>query len=288
MRLVFGRVVVVWVVLVMAACSSSGGDDDGSASDPQSSTSATVASTTTASAGQVAESFDIGGGQQLYLECEGEGSPTILLEAGDESGIEDWRSVMPGLVTETRTCAYDRAGTGRSDAATGCRQLEDLLGDLQALLDVAGIDGPYVLVGASGGGYLMAGLAARHPADVAGLVLAETPQAINLAEVPPEVISEIACDSPSNVEHRDYAAVEHAVWDDRHEIGDFPMVVISNDYGPDAADPGERTNAQDQQGWLVLSPGSRQVVVTSGHDVPINEPDLVVDEILGVLEDARS
>ena len=277
----FGLVLVMSTVLAVAACSSSGGDDAVSAPDPESSPS------TTSAVDVIDERFDVGNGQELHLRCEGVGSPTILLEAGDESGAEDWRAVMPGLVNETRTCAYDRAGTGDSDEATGCRRLDDIVGDLEALLEAAEIDGPYILVGASGGGYLMAGLAARHPADVAGIVLAETPKAITVTEAPPEVVEAIACDAPNNIERRDYAAVEHAAWDNRQEIGDFPMVVISNDYGPEATEPGERTNARDQRGWLVLSPNARQVIVTSGHDVPINEPDLVVSEILGVLEDAR-
>jgi alpha/beta hydrolase fold len=277
----FGPGLVASTVLALAACSSPGGDDAAPAPEPESST------TTTSAVGVIAERFDIGGGQELYLQCEGVGSPTILLEAGDESGAEDWRSVMPGLVGETRTCAYDRAGTGQSDEASGCRQLDDIVGDLEALLEVAGIDGPYVLVGASGGGYLMAGLAARHPADVAGLVLAETPEAITVSEAPPEVVEAIACDAPSNIERRDYAAVEHAAWDNRQEIGDFPVAVISNDYGPEATGFGEPTNARDQRGWLVLSPNSHQVIVTSGHDVPINEPELVVSETLAVLEEAQ-
>ena len=77
-----------------------------------------------------------------------------------------------------------------------------------------------MLVGASGGGYLMAGFAARHPAEVAGLVLVETPKAITI--LPPEIAAEISCDSSSNIEHRDYYAVEHDVWDHRAESATSP------------------------------------------------------------------
>ena len=121
---------------------------------------------------------DIGGGQMLYLACEGTGSPTILLEAGDESGVTDWRLVKPSLSAETRVCAYERAGINRSDAATGCRGVDEVVGDLEALIEAAAIPGPYVLVGASGGGFLMAELAARHASEVAGIVFAEVPEAI--------------------------------------------------------------------------------------------------------------
>ena len=109
----------------------------------------------------------------------------ILLEAGDESGVEEWTPVFESLADQTRTCAYDRAGIGRSIEATGCRGVDELLGDLEALLAAADLAGPYLLVGASGGGFLMAGFAARHPDDVAGLVLVETPKAITISSLPP-------------------------------------------------------------------------------------------------------
>ena len=47
----------------------------------------------TAPGDDIAESFDVGEGRTLYLQCSGEGSPLILLEAGDESGVEEWQPV---------------------------------------------------------------------------------------------------------------------------------------------------------------------------------------------------
>ena len=101
---------------------------------------------------------------------------------------------------------------------------------------------------------------------------------------------QIACDAPGNIERRDYLAIEHEAWDNRSEIGEFPMTVISNDWG-DAFPAGtdEATNAEDQREWLVLtSAEGRQIVVTSGHDVAVNEPGLVVDEALAVLDAAQA
>lgn len=239
---------------------------------------------------RIAGTFDIGGGRSLYLECLGSGSPTVLLEAGDgDTGASAWGRVVPSLVSETRACTYDRAGLGRSSPATGCRQMDDILDDLDALLAAADIEGPYVLVGASGGGFLIAGFAARHPDKVAGMVFVETPKALT-AELYPEVVPEIACDAPGNIERRDYLAVEHAAWDNRQALGNFPLIVMSNDYG-DSAEPNtdEATNVEDQRGWFELAPeNAEQVVVTSGHDIPGNEPRLVVEQILTVLEAARA
>jgi pimeloyl-ACP methyl ester carboxylesterase len=229
---------------------------------------------------------DIGGGREVFAECDGTGTPTILLESGDESDSTQWNAVYPSLVEETRTCRYDRLGNGQSGPAAGCRRLADLRGDLEALLRALHMDGPYVLVGTSGGGYLMAGYAYAHPKSVAGMVLVETPHAIVRSEAPPELLAELKCNSPQNQERRDYVGVENEAWSHRHRIGDIPLTVISNDYGSSFENEEQRTNVADQRGWFVLSPRARQVVVSTGHDVPWNEPDLVVGEILRVLKAA--
>jgi pimeloyl-ACP methyl ester carboxylesterase len=230
---------------------------------------------------------DIGGGRKLFAECTGSGEPTMLLESGDESDHTEWRLVVLGLPKQIRTCTYDRFGNGLSDPAIGCRRMKDLRGDLEALLRALGEDGPYVLVGTSGGGYLMAGFAYAHPEDVAGMILAETAPAINPGRAPADLLAELKCDSPENQERRDYVDIEHEAWSQRHKIGNIPMTVISNNYGNNSSNEEERTNVAAQKGWLVLSPLARQVVVTSGHNVSENEPDLVQREILRVLKAAR-
>jgi len=192
----FGTVVATTALLFTVACSSSsGGGAAASSSAPTSSSTAPDSS----SSDELVGKFDVNGGRRLSINCKGTGSPTILLEAGDEDGANSWQRVKPKLDTLTRICAYDRAGNGFSDPATGCRELDDIVGDLEALLRAVKIDGPFVLVGHSGGGFLMAGFAARHPADVAGLVLVETPKAITI--LPPELEAALKCDAPANIEH---------------------------------------------------------------------------------------
>ena len=209
--------------------------------------------------------------------------PTILLEAGDENDISQWAAVMPRLVDHARTCAYDRLGVGSSDPASGCRGPADLLGDTEGLLKALGEKGPYVLVGHSGGGFLMADFAYAHPEQVLGLVLVETPKAIDPKRAPKSLLTDINCHRATNMEHRHYVAVENYAWSHQHRIGNIPMTVISNKFSPPYDDYEQPTNVRDQRGWFALSPQARQVVVTSGHEVEVNQPDLVVREILHVL-----
>ena len=266
-------------ILVAAVLAGCGGGSDESTDEPN------ADATVTPSSSALSKAFAVGGGRRLHLACLGTGSPTVILEAGDESGVSAWSPVMSRISEHTRVCAYDRAGVGSSSAARGCREMDDILGDKLALLDAAGLRPPYVLVGASGGGYLSAEHAMRRPRDSVGLVIVDTFPAIT--NPPPALAARLRCDAPTNIERRDYRAVEHAAWDHRHRIGDQPVVVITNRYGSSATNDEERNSVRGQRGWFELSPNHRQVVVTSGHDVPWNEPDVVVDAVLQVLDEAR-
>jgi pimeloyl-ACP methyl ester carboxylesterase len=275
---------------IVAGCAGAATSVAPVASAPEASPSANAVASATPNPSpppHFAELFEIGDGHTLFMECTGEGSPTVVFEAGDESDGRQWGRVVVGLVRDTRVCTYDRLGTGRSTQATGCRGLEDIRGDLEALLAAAKVEPPYVLVGTSGGGYLAAGYALAHPDDVSGIVLVDTFPAIDLSRHPPELAFQIGCENPSNIEHRDYAAVEHAAWDERTKIGDVPVRVITNDYGASATNLDEEESVEGQQGWFALNPDdAKQILVTSGHNVPENEPGVVIDAIREVLASA--
>jgi pimeloyl-ACP methyl ester carboxylesterase len=239
----------------------------------------------------VAESVDIGDGRSLYLVCRGEGSPTVLFEAGDAeagdaAGASTWDPVAPGIGRVTRACAYDRAGVGRSSAATGCRRLPELVSDLARLIEAANVPGPYVLVAASGGGYISSSFAALHPDEIAGMVFLDV--AAPYPNPPPELVEELRCDNPANIERRDYLHVENDAWDHRVEIGDIPITIISVDYGDNPPDPGAVGQVQRQLGWLVMSPQAEQLVVThTGHAIVSEDPALALREVVKVVTASR-
>jgi hypothetical protein len=54
-------------------------------------------------------------GSKMHLYCTGEGSPTIILDAGLGNDSLIWANVQPTLSKTTRVCSYDRAGFGWSD-----------------------------------------------------------------------------------------------------------------------------------------------------------------------------
>ncbi len=116
------------------------------------------------------ELFDVDG-RQLHLWCTGNGSPTILLEAGGASSSVQWWPVQEQLAEFSRVCSYDRAGFGWSEPSPSELSFEAGARDLKALLSAAEVSGPYILVGHSKGGLHVRTYARLYPDDVAGVLV---------------------------------------------------------------------------------------------------------------------
>lgn len=117
-----------------------------------------------------------GGGYRMHIYCAGErraGLPTVILDAGHPATSSSWVWVQPEVSTAARTCSYDRAGTGWSDASPATSTMGRMAQELHALLESAGEPGPYLLVGHSWGGGVTRLFAAYYPEQVSGLVWIE-------------------------------------------------------------------------------------------------------------------
>lgn len=113
------------------------------------------------------------GGFRLHLHCTGTGTPSVVLEAALGGSSISWSLVQPSVARLTCVCSYDRAGFGWSDAGPMPRTAGRVADELRVVLERGGVPPPYVLVGHSFGGFVMRIFAARHPSDVAGLVLVD-------------------------------------------------------------------------------------------------------------------
>jgi len=120
------------------------------------------------------EMVDVGG-YRLHINCVGQGSPTVVLDAGSGGFSAQWVRVQREVSGSIRVCAYDRAGMGWSEMGPEPRDAKQISGELHTLLSKAGIEGPYVLVGHSFGGMYMQTYANRYPEEVAGVALVDSP-----------------------------------------------------------------------------------------------------------------
>lgn len=122
------------------------------------------------------EMVDLGDGRRLRLVCEGPRSaaPVIWMESGAFSGAADFAAIQQKLAARgLRSCAYDRAGMGYSDAGPQPRDGDAIVRDFERLVELSGEPGPYVLMGHSMAGLYVRQFAVRNPDKVVGLVLVD-------------------------------------------------------------------------------------------------------------------
>jgi pimeloyl-ACP methyl ester carboxylesterase len=236
------------------------------------------------------------GGYSLAYQCEGSGSPTVLLEAGyTASGIGTFSpAIQPALANTTRVCTYDRAGIGGSDprpASVTPLTSTTQARELHALLDAIGEHGPFVYVGHSYGGMIARAFAAAYPDETVGLVLLE---ASSEPEIP--VYDRLHAGAwndgtvyPAQNQridiHRSVRELEDAA-----PLGATPLIVATAGVLQDkwlATVP--HLEAEAQTRLASLSSNSIHVLDRGkGHSLPENDPTLVIDATLAVVLAARS
>ena len=113
-------------------------------------------------------------GRNVHLLCAGEGSPTVILEAGLPASSLTWMSVFSEIAELTRVCTYDRPGYGWSQPTDSSRTVETIAQELRMVLRRADIRPPYILAGHSFGGLVMQLYAMQFPNDFMGMVLVDS------------------------------------------------------------------------------------------------------------------
>lgn len=254
------------------------------------------------------EKFDVGG-YRLYLDCKGEGSPTVILESGLEGDVTTWKDVHPAVAQFTRVCRYDRAGLAHSDYAPTPRNAELTAQDLHTLLRLANVPPPYILVGHSFGGLLIRRYQYDFPDEVSGMIFVDAvhedwwEQA--LALLPPAspneperlaafrlYLSQGWQDPANNFEAMDIPAVVAQVRE-TGPLGDLPVTVLTAEnftvlnpgLPPDVEQALANLFKEQQARLAALSAhGSQSIVPGTGHNIPRQNPAVVVEAIRAMVE----
>ncbi len=255
------------------------------------------------------------GGYRMYIRCEGEGSPTVVMESNLGGIGAYWHRVYPGVSEFSRACVYDRAGRGSSQAGPTPRTFRTIVGELHTLLGNAGIEGPYVLVGLDISGLMVRLYAHRYPDEVAGMVLID---ALNediparlLATLPPkkpgedEAVTGWRRDLERFVdpkadpsEHPEGLRIAESLAQVRAsgDLGDRPLVVLTHGRGgawsPELPAGGTRRFEREWQRAQVelarLSSDSVHVFAqTREGNIHEQQPELVVEAIRQVVQAVR-
>ncbi|MGB6485304.1 MAG: alpha/beta hydrolase [Steroidobacteraceae bacterium] len=300
---------------------------------------------------------------KLNFYCTGSGTPTVVFDAGWEDWSPSWILIQPVISRHTRTCTYDRAGYGFSDAGPMPRTSIEIAKELHAALHDAHIPGPYLLVGHSFGGYDIRAFADLYMSEVYGEVFVDiadgdvatgkerkfydqeigpavraltqcrnalashrplppipmtghsyvpapnTPcshqffRGLPMKEWSPQLNAAVLHLAKTRVTSYDAAISEiqgmpaDAAWllAHRRSFGDRPLVILTaqNHHYDNAKTPAaihkkhlasERDHARTQARFLSLSADAKQVLVpNSGHYIQLDQPQVVIDAILGEL-----
>lgn len=286
-------------------------------------------------------------GHHLHLHTLGEGSPTVIFEAGAASWSLDWHLVQTEVAQFTRACSYDRAGFGWSEPGPKPRTTVQMVKELHTLLTEAGLQKPYIFVGASFGGHPIRLYTKTYPDDVVGIILLDArhetvntkmPPAWRQMEFPGKVIFRfmlamsklgilnmmgrfmkgnalppVAKILPSemlpkyltvgyrtnywqtNLDELAASADSDAQVMASGSLGNVPLTVIRHSRPDLFAQMPAQQAQQAEQVWqelqmelTQLSTNSRMLVAEkSGHGIQFEQPDLVVEVIRQMVENAR-
>lgn len=266
--------------------------------------------------------FAVGGNRSLFLDCQGSGSPPVLVIPGKGSYAEAWNvvvppddpirsspydlieqaqlgpsptAVQPTLAKRSLVCAYDRPNTRPDgvDQSTPGRQphgIADDVADIVSLISAARLSGPFIVVAHSYGGLVADLLARTHPELVAALVMVDP-----VSEFLPLVGSPVqnaAFDRDGRV-----PAIpdgEGVLFDDAFaRIGsapplpNVPAAVLSSGkfFPPAMLTPENYTQAQIHRANDMLAAAlhtTNRVIADSGHNVMLYDPAAVVDTVQAV------
>jgi pimeloyl-ACP methyl ester carboxylesterase/DNA-binding CsgD family transcriptional regulator len=114
-------------------------------------------------------------GVRLAYSMHGRGPPLVrvatwLTHLERDWGSPVWRHWLDRLGESHTVVRYDERGCGLSDAEVGEPSVDTWVGDLEAVVDAAGLE-RFALLGVSQGAGIAVAYAARHPERISDLVL---------------------------------------------------------------------------------------------------------------------
>ncbi len=290
------------------------------------------------------------GETQLYARVKGHGTPTVIFEPGVGLTSAIYWTIQEEIASQTCTVTYDRAGYGWSKEGHSPRTVVQVVAELRELLKRLAISPPYVLVGHSYGGLVMAYFAKRYPEEVAAMILLDAVPLDNARfrkELSPKafkygvdktrmlnlyrILSKLGffrrfnmaakLPVPAHVKQpllenycRDQAIVASINEMERLEesiaqVREFPnqlnipLYVVTHarkvhmdyyaQFGEKTLPAAEARQIEDlweetYKQYLTWSPQSQWIVAEkSGHSIPLDEPDLVVDLIQKIVKEVN-
>ena len=251
--------------------------------------------------GRFAFAYVDAGGHPVRMLISGHGWPAVVFESGGTpttgAPLEGWELVQPAISKLTTTVSYDRAGCGLSAPGPKPRDVRKIASELHTALHNAQVPPPYIMVGHSFGGPLVRMYAAMYPCEVCGLVLADPTQEdfidwnaarqTNPRERPPVRLGGNSRRASLELRASPLPAGIRVVLITGMGPKTFPSFVSAKEIAD------YRTIhpmwLKFHQEWLDKIPGAQHLITEkTGHGIPFQEPELLVNAISNMLVTASS
>lgn len=236
----------------------------------------------------------------VEMSDTGSGRYTVIFESGFGTGLSAWRKVAPEVAKTARAVSYSRAGHGKSEARPEPRSIAQNTHELEQLIASRKLAPPFILVGHSYGGLLARSFAARHPEQVAGLVLVD-PSDERFNPALRKLDAERAA-----ADERAFAAIVPAKFQPElkllqpvldsgvlplaGKLPDVPTVVLTAMRQAEKPEffletPQALAIKRDLHADFVrqFSAGTQVVTARSGHNIQLEEPELVTEAVRKVI-----
>jgi len=275
-----------------------------------------------------AGAVDIGDGRRLYLNCQGDGSPTVFIIPDKDDYAATWNvvvpqddptraspydlvdrarletsahAVQPAVARTTRVCAYDRPntrpdGSYRSSSVPQPHSITQDVDDIVKLVAAARLSTPMVVVAHSYGALVADLLARTQPYLVSGLVFVEPTSEFlpRLARPGQQAAFDRAARTPSGPGGEAFLAEDaFARIKAAPLFPKVPAIVLSSDKPPPPArsGQGDYTDFQTRQanGLLAETLQTDNVIIPgSGRDIMLDEPARVAEKIVEIVDRVRA
>lgn len=210
---------------------------------------------------------------------------TVIFENGLMAKLDSWQKVTPEIEKNATVLLYNRYGYGKSSQTQNIRDGETIVNELRELLKSANIKPLYILVGHSLGGLYMQYFANTYPNEVKAIILVDSTH-------PYQFSGDSAYENwPSYVKFGFNLIIndtEKNEFENINKTGEEIMklkpyngrvfIISSLESQNDSSKMGKDAHTK-RKDFINLYPNAKQIWVDCGHNIPLLQPEVIIDTI---------
>jgi pimeloyl-ACP methyl ester carboxylesterase len=237
------------------------------------------------------------GGHKLHFVVTKAGEPVILLEAGGGADATQWEEIQQRLAkgTNATIISYDRAGYGKSELPNTPYNIKQEIQDLHKCLQTLGVN-KMILVAHSYGAFLSQAYQFMYPESVKEIVLVDPNNVIFVDSIGVKILMQIPFDTTKALTITQKADVRQTIafpntietLRNMPYLKTIPITVISagKEWWPF---PQWNRWWRNSQQSIVNLQQNRTFIMAEGsaHNIPKEEPDIIVQAIMKALKKAQ-